>query len=173
MAYEELGRFVEMAALQAATVFLDFAELLERFLELAGEARTVEAKRSEGAMSIDDIEVDSSLLRGRVGGAREQLGFEEWDAVEAPRGVGDFVDELSLGGSGGGVLIEKLLDVAPVGFGGLSGQDGGAGSQAMAEGVERGALLARFGARTSGEQRIRAVRGGVGFRGTRPQRRRG
>ena len=53
----------------------------------------------------------------------KQLGFEKWDAVEAPRGVGDFVDELSLGGGGGGVLIEKLLDVALVGFGVLGGQD--------------------------------------------------
>jgi hypothetical protein len=44
----------------------------------------------------------------------EQPGFEEWDAVEAPGGVGDFVDELGFGGGGGFVLIEKLLDVALV-----------------------------------------------------------
>ena len=42
----------------------------------------------------------------------ERSSFEEWAAVEAPRGVGDFVDKLSLAGGGGGVLIEKLLDVA-------------------------------------------------------------
>jgi hypothetical protein len=158
MAYEELGCFVEMAALQAAALFLDVAELIECFLELAGEARAMQTKRSEGAMSVDNIEIDGSLLRGRVDGAREQLGFKEWDAVEAPRGVGDFVDELSLGGCGGGVLIEKLLDVALVGFGILSRQDSGTGGKAMAEGVERGPLLARFGARTGGVQRVRAVR---------------
>jgi hypothetical protein len=88
----------------------------------------------------------------------EQLGFEERDAVEAPSGVGDFVDQLSLGGCGGGVLIEKLLDVALVGFGVLGGQDSGAGSETMAESVQRGALLAGFGARAGGEPSIRAVR---------------
>jgi hypothetical protein len=51
----------------------------------------------------------------------EQFGFEEWDAVEAPRGVGDFVDELSFCGGGGLIFIEKLLDVALVGVGVLGG----------------------------------------------------
>ena len=73
MAYEELGSFVEMAALQAA-LFLDVAELLERFLELAGEARAVQAEGGELR--------DWGLGAGVLG---KQLGFEEWDAVEAPR----------------------------------------------------------------------------------------
>ena len=77
----------------------------------------------------------------------EQLGFEERDAVEAPSGVGDLVDELSLGGVGGDVLIEKLLDMAQVGFGVLRGQDSGVGSEAVAEGVLRRTLFARLGAR--------------------------
>jgi len=47
MAYEEFGRFGEVAALQAAALFLDVAELLEGFLELAGEARAVQAKRGK------------------------------------------------------------------------------------------------------------------------------
>ena len=67
-----------------------------------------------------------------VGGLGEEVGFEERDAVEAPGGVGDFVDELSFGGVGGFVLGEKLLEVALVGFGVLCGQDRGAGGQAMA-----------------------------------------
>ena len=96
---------------------------------------------------------------------REQLGLEERDAVETPSGVGDFVDELSFGGGGGDVLIEKLLDVALVGFEVFGGQDGGAGGEAMAEGVERGALLARFGARAGGVRRVGAVDGGAGKRG--------
>jgi hypothetical protein len=67
----------------------------------------------------------------------KELGFEEWDAVEAPRGIGDFVDELSLGGVGGLILIEKLLDVALVGFGVLGRQDSGLGSETVAQRVER------------------------------------
>jgi hypothetical protein len=142
MAYEKFGRFGELAALQVAALVLDRAELFEGFLELAGEARAVQAKRGEGAMKIDDVEghfliSGGGLIGGRVGGAGKQLGFEEWDAVEALGGVGDFVDQLSLGGGGGGVLIEKLLDVALVGFGVLGGQDGGAGSETVAQGVVR------------------------------------
>ena len=88
----------------------------------------------------------------------KQFGFEEWDAIEAPGGVGDFVDQLGFGCVGGGVLIEKLLDVALVGFGILRGKDGGLGSETMAQCVERRTLLARCGARAGGEPSIRAVR---------------
>jgi hypothetical protein len=54
----------------------------------------------------------------------------------APGGSGDFVDQLSLGGCGGGVLIKKLLDVALIGVGVLGGKDGGAGRETMAQRVE-------------------------------------
>ena len=91
----------------------------------------------------------------------EKLGFEEWDAVEAPGGVGDFVDELGLGGGGGLVLVEELLDVALIGFGVLVGQDGGLGGETMAQGVAGGTLLARFGARTGGVLGVGAVGGGA------------
>ena len=53
MAYEKFGRFVELAALQMAALFLDRAELLESFLELAGEARAVQAERGECAISVE------------------------------------------------------------------------------------------------------------------------
>ena len=55
--------------------------------------------------------------------------------TETPGRVGDFVDELSFGGGGGFVLIEKLLDVALVGFGVLSGRDGGAGGETVVQRV--------------------------------------
>ena len=110
MAHEDFGRVVELTALQAAALFLDIAKLLEGFLELAGEAGAVQAKRGELR--------DQGLGVGVLG---QQFGFEEGDAVEAPGGVGDFVDQLSLGGGAGLVLVEKLLDVALVGFGVLGG----------------------------------------------------
>ena len=47
MAYVDLGHFIEMAALQTATLVLNVAELLDRLLELAGEARAVQAKGGE------------------------------------------------------------------------------------------------------------------------------
>ena len=73
----------------------------------------------------------------------------------------DFVNQLSLGGGGGLVLVEKLLDVALVGFEGLIGQDGGLGGETMAQGVAGGTLLARFGARTGGVLGVGAVGGGA------------
>jgi hypothetical protein len=45
MAQKEFGCFGELAALQVAALVLDGAELIERFLELAGEARAVESER--------------------------------------------------------------------------------------------------------------------------------
>ena len=150
MAHEDFGRVVELTALQAAALFLDIAKLLEGFLELAGEAGAVQAKRGELR--------DQGLGVGVLG---QQFGFEEGDAVEAPGGVGDFVDQLSLGGGAGLVLVEKLLDVALVGFGVLGRQDGGAGSETMAQRVERRTLLAGFGARTGGVLGVGAVGGGA------------
>src|SRR5277367_2218029 len=131
MAYQDFGHFVEMAALQAATFFLDVAELIEGFLELAGKARAVESEPRQ--------ERDLGL---RVGVLGEQFGFDERNAAEAPGDVSDFMDEFSLDGVGGSAVGEKLLEVALVGFGVLGGQDGGAGSEAVAEGVLRGALFA-------------------------------
>jgi hypothetical protein len=103
------------------------------------------------------------LAGGRVGGTGKQFSFEEWDTVEAPGGVGEFVDQLGLGGVGGVVLVEELLDVALVGFGVLGGQDGGAGSETMAKRVLRRTLLAGFGARTGGVLGVGAVGGGAAF----------
>ena len=150
MTYEDFGHFVGMAALQTAALFLDVAELLEGFLELAGEARAVQSKLGQ--------ERDLGL---RVGGLGEQLGFEDRDAIEAPGGVSDFMDQLSLGGVGRFVVIEKLLDVALVGYGVLSGRDGGAGGEAVVESVLRRALFAGFGAGAGGVLGVGAVNGGA------------
>ena len=36
-------------------------------------------------MAVEDVESDTGLLGGWIGGAVEQGGFKDWDAVEAPR----------------------------------------------------------------------------------------
>jgi hypothetical protein len=56
-----------------AALGLDFAKLVECLLELAGEPLRVHA---EGAVGVDDVEVDGRLLGGRVGRAVEEGGFE-------------------------------------------------------------------------------------------------
>ena len=47
MAQEEFGGFGELAAFQAVANLLNFAELIEGFLELAREARAVEPESGQ------------------------------------------------------------------------------------------------------------------------------
>lgn len=86
-----------------ATVELDFTELLERFLELAGEARAVESESGKQAMGVDDVERRGLGAGGWGLSAGEEVGFQKWDTAESPGGVGEFLDEMSFGGGGGTV----------------------------------------------------------------------
>jgi hypothetical protein len=128
-AQEELGGFVELTALQAAALFLDFAEPIEGFLELAGKAGAVQAERGQLR--------DQRLGVGVLG---KQIGFQGWDAIDAPGGVGEFLGEMRFCGGGGFVFVDKLLDVELVGGGVLGREDGDARGQAVGEGVERRTL---------------------------------
>jgi len=164
---------------------LDFAELVQGFLELAGESLAVHAEGGEGAVGVDDVEVDGSLLGGWVGGAVEQGGFEHRDAVETPSGVDEFLGELSFGGGGRLVFVEELAAVALVGGGVLRGEDGRlAGGrhsfppllylcsrkrpigicrfgEAMGEGIQGRALFASGGAGSGEEVRVCPTYGGA------------
>ena len=124
--FEEGGGIFEIAALAIGAVGLDFAELVERLLELAGQPLRVHAEGGEQG--------NKGLGVGVLG---KQLGFEQRDAVEAPGGVGEFLSEVRFGGGGGFVFVEELAAVALVGGGVLGGEDRGSGGQAVAEGVER------------------------------------
>ncbi len=164
MQFEECGGIAEISLLALAAVLLDFAELAEVLLELAGEALAVEAEGGEEAVGVHDVECDGGIFIGRVGGARENVGFEQGSAVDAPGGVGEFLDELGFGGGGGLVFVGELGAVELVGSGVFGGQDGGAGGQAVGERVLRRTLFAGAGARAGRVLRIRAVDGGaVGF----------
>lgn len=88
----------------------------------------------------------------------EQVGFEEWDAVETPGGVGEFVGELGFGGGGGLEFVEEPEAVKLVGGGVLGGQDGGAAGEAVGEGVKGGMLFAGGGAGAGGKEGVGAVR---------------
>ncbi|MBV9769590.1 MAG: hypothetical protein JOZ32_08470 [Bryobacterales bacterium] len=127
MVDEELGRVAELAAFELPALFLDVTELIESLLELPGEALAVQAERGEGAVGIHDIEV----LVGRIGGAGEQLGFEEGNTVETPGRIGHFMDELGFGGGGRFVFIEELLDMKLESGRVFGGENGSAGGQAM------------------------------------------
>jgi len=55
-------------------------------LELAREPLAVQAEGGEGAVGVDDVKVDGSLIAGWVGGAVE----ERIGAVGAGAGIGDW-----------------------------------------------------------------------------------
>jgi hypothetical protein len=60
-----------------------------------------------------------------IGGAGEHFGFEGRNAVHAPGGVDQFLDELAFGGRFGLVFVEEFLGVALVCgrvFGGQKGR---------------------------------------------------
>jgi hypothetical protein len=154
--FEEGGGVFEVAALAFGTVGLDLAELVEALLELPGEALALDAEVGEEAMSVDDVKVDGSLIGWRLGGAGEHFGFEERDSVEAPGSVGELLDELGFGGSGGLIFVEEAAAMVCIGGWVFGGEDGRGGRQAVAQGVERRTLLAGRGARTGGVQRVRA-----------------
>ena len=125
--FEEGGGVFEVAALVLGAIGLDIAERFQAFLELAGETLALDAEVGEKAMGVDDVKVDGGLLGGGIGGAGEQVGFEERDAVEAPGGVGEFLDELGFGGSGGLVFVEEAAAMCVVGGSVFGGEDGRGG----------------------------------------------
>jgi hypothetical protein len=108
-------------------VGLDIAERVQGLLELAGAPLVVQAEGGEGAMGVDDIKVDASLFGGRIGGAVEESGFEGGDAVDAPGGVGDLLDELGFGGGSRLVFVEEAAAMGVVRCLVFGGEDGGGG----------------------------------------------
>jgi len=111
--FEEGGGLFEFAALALAAIGLDLAELVERFLELPGETVALDGEAVDQAVGVDDVKLSTSLLIGWISGAVEHVGFKQRDAVEAPRGVDEVLDELSFGGSDGLVFLEELAAVRP------------------------------------------------------------
>ncbi len=73
--FEESRGLLEVTLLLVAAFGLDFAELLQGLLELAGEAMGVQAEGGEGAVGVDDVKGDSGLFGGRFGGAVQECGF--------------------------------------------------------------------------------------------------
>jgi hypothetical protein len=127
MEFEEGGGVPELSALALVAFGLDIEELVESFLKLSGEALALDAEAVEEAMGVDDVKVDGGLLGGRIGGTREQVDFEERDAVETPGGVGELMDELGFGCCGGLVFVEELATMGFIRGWVFGGQDGGLG----------------------------------------------
>src|ERR1700690_939228 len=148
--FEQGGGIVEVAALAVDAVGLDLAKGLEGLLELAGETMALDTEVGDESMGVNDVEGDFLIEWNGGGGAGEHVGFEQRDAVEAPGGVGELLDELQFGWSGRLIFVEELVAMGFKGRWVFGGKEGGSGGQAVAQGVLRRTLLARFGARTGG-----------------------
>src|SRR5579883_469010 len=186
MELQQGGGIFQVVALAEAAIILHLAQLFDRLLELARQARALDVDTGDDAVGVDDIKVDSRLLVGRVFGADlyisagtterpasifltglwaappcagYQVGFEQRDAVETPGGVDQFLDELGFGGVGGLVFVEELAAVGFVPVRVFGGQDDGGGGEAVPDGGERGALFTGFGTRAGGMLSIGAVDG--------------
>ena len=116
MVYQDGSGVPELAALEFTPLSLDNAKLIERFLELAGEAVAVKAKVGHGG--------DEGLGGGDL---VKQVGLEDRNAVETPGSVGQFLDQLSFGCIGGLVFIEELAVMLFIRGLVLRWQDGGEG----------------------------------------------
>ncbi len=115
MEFQEGGGAFEVALLFVAALGLDFAELVDGLLELAGEPLVVHAESGDQG---------NKGLGVRVLG--KELRFELRDAVEAPGGVDEFLGELSFGSSCRLVFVEELAAVRLVGGGIFGSEDRGA-----------------------------------------------
>ncbi|MBV9772039.1 MAG: hypothetical protein JOZ32_20870 [Bryobacterales bacterium] len=78
-------------------------------------------------MGVDDIEGDFLVERDGGGGARENVGFKERDAIEAQGGVDELLDELRFSGSSGLVFLEKLAAMSFKGSRVFGRENGGCG----------------------------------------------
>src|SRR5580700_6702470 len=87
MEFQQGGGVLEIALLTLAALGLDSAELVEDFLELAGEALAVQTEGCQGAMCGGEVEVDGCLPGRWIGKVGKKSGFEQWDAVLTPSGV--------------------------------------------------------------------------------------
>ena len=106
----------DLGGFGVAALGLDLAELFEGAVELAGESRFVHAEGGEGA----------GLLGEAVG---EEAGFEGGDAIQAPCGVGEGLDELLFESAEGLEVGEEALEVELELGGVLGGQEGGAAGE--------------------------------------------
>ncbi len=118
------GGVVEVAALAVGAVGLDLAERIEALLELAGETMALDAEVGDEAMGVDDVEGDFLVEGDRRGGASQDLGFEQRDAVEAPGGVDEFLNQLRFGWGGGLIFVEEATAMVLVSGWVFGGEDG-------------------------------------------------
>ena len=99
---------------ERAAFGLNLAQGHKSLVELAGEALRMEAERGEGARGLGDAGGGAAVPALFALGDVEELRFERGDTVQAPGGVGDFLDELNFRGRFGLVFLVESAAVALV-----------------------------------------------------------
>ena len=94
-------------------------------------------------------------------GVGQELGFDEGEAIEAPFGGDDFVNQVGFGGAGRAKLLEVGIEETLKVGGVFRGEDQGLAGEAVAKSVLRRALFADLGFRAMGFGAVFA--GGLGF----------
>ena len=94
-------------------------------------------------------------------GFGQELGFDESEAIEAPFGGDDFVNQVEFDGAGRAKLLEVGIEETLKVGGVFRGEDQGLASEAVAERVLRRALFAGLGFWAPGFGAVFA--GGLGF----------
>src|SRR5437016_12633293 len=100
MQFQNGGGVFQVAIFGFAAVGLDFAKLIERLVELTGEAMSVHAEIREqtllaaeslfnGTAGLDVGEVNIDAAGGEGGGEHEDVAFEEGGAIQAPGRIGE------------------------------------------------------------------------------------
>lgn len=149
---------LQLALLLAPAIGLNFAEVFQGLLKLAGKPLAVQAEGGQGAMGVNDIEIDGGLIGRWVSRSVEQGGFERRDAVQPPGCIDQFLGELSLGRRGRLVFLEELAAVALVSGGAFGSEDGIAAGEAMGESIQGRTLFSGGGAGSGGEKGVGAIR---------------
>jgi len=173
---QNLGSLVELALFGDAALGLDLAELREGPFELAGEALALGADAGEGPRVFAKCQGHGEGSFGlRVVGAdaifhfgdaeREEIGLDGGGTVETPGSIDEALGELSFGGALGLIFVQEALGVALVSGVIVGGQDNSLAREAMAQGVEGGALFTGFGAGSGGFLSVGFIRGGAIYGG--------
>jgi hypothetical protein len=87
----------------------------------------------------------------------KEIVFERRDAVDAPGGVGEGLHQVGFAGAAGVVFVAEGVAVGAVGVEVFAGEDDDLAGESVAEGVERGALLASGGFGSGGVEGVLAI----------------
>ena len=154
-------QILERAGVGALEAGLDAMEETEGAAGEAGESLGERLRGGERLVFFAILDVLGAVFFDVIDGVRQELGFDEGEAIETPFGGDDFVHQVEFDEAGGLELLEVTIQEALKLCRVFRGEDEGLTGEAMAERVLRRALFAGFGFWAVGPGAVFA--GGLGF----------